>query len=358
MKLQVFALFLCFSFSALAQTDTTDEIDFSQLEYAGTQSRTFANPKIFGLSPQRFISVAWDHQFSYDMDLSVRGAYAVKEKPEMPEKYRVQQTSGIRLGLMVPVVSFNRFLWQIAGNYWESNYRTELRSASSADYSGLGKILEERDLKNLNLINTFYLPLDEKQFVIIQQQLDLSGDYRFNSLQPASSLRHSAALLWGKRPHDRKQWAIGLTRTYRAGNMNYLPVFMFNYTSINRKWGSEILFPARAAVRYSFSPRQLLLAGYETEGQTYRISALSQGDRSLEIRRSELRFRLDYQFQLYGFFWVGIQGGMRLNFSYNADELTDDRDFFRGFFGKQTYAMKNRLSPAPFVQLSLNFVSP
>lgn len=344
---------------AAGQTDTTDEIDFSQLEYAGSKTKTYANPKIFGLSPQRFVSLGYDYQLPYDAAFSLPGNYAKEEKPDQPEKYRVNQTSGIRIGVMVPVISSNRFLWQTAGNYWRSAYRMKsAREDNHPQKNGLGEYLNGRGLRNLNWINTFYLPLGEKEFILIQGQADLSGDYDFKELQPLSSLRYSGAVLWGKRPHDRKQWAVGLSRTYRVGNLNYIPVLMFNYTSESRKWGTEILFPARAHVRRTFNARNMLLFGYELEGQSYRISALSNAERSLEIRRGELRFRLDYQAQLSGFFWLGFQAGMRMNYSYDADYLEDNKEFFRGFFGKQSFAMKNTLGHTPYFQLSLNFVSP
>jgi hypothetical protein len=292
------------------------------------------------------------------MKFSKPGEYSKEENPEQPEKHRAMATGGVRIGVMIPLISSNRFLWQTAANYWRTSYRLEKEPLEIPGNANLGKVLSEKGLRNLNLINTFYIPLNDKQFVLFQGQVDLSGDYDFGKLQTLSSLRSSAALLWGKRPHDRKQWAVGLSRTYRVGNMNYIPVVMFNYTSENRKWGTEVLFPARAAVRRSFSPRSLLLMGYELEGQSYRISALSDANRSLEIRRGELRFRLDYQFQLSGFFWAGIQGGMRMNYSYDADYLDKGNEFFRGFFGNQKFAMKNTLGHTPYIQVSINFVSP
>jgi hypothetical protein len=358
MKILLTIFLLSIFFGASAQTDSTDEIDFSQLEYAGTSTKTWANPKIFGLSPQRFVSLAYDHQMPYNMAFSQKGNYSKEDNPEKPEKYRASQTGGIRAGVMVPVISSNRFLWQTACNYWRTAYVLDSVAGSNSGTTGLGKSLRTNGLRNLNWINTWFLPLNEIQFLIFQGQADLSGDYQFSSMQSLNSLRYSAAILWGKRPHDRKQWALGLSRTYRVGNLNYIPVFMFNYTSENRKWGTEILFPARAHYRRTFNPRNMLLLGYELEGQSYRIDALSDDNQSLEIRRGELRLRLDYQFQLSGFFWLGIQAGMRMNYSYDADYLKDNKEFFRGFFGKQSFAMKNDLGHTPYFQLSVNFVSP
>jgi len=352
-----FSLLFCAS-SGIAQTDSTAEDDYSQLGYAGTETKTWANPKIFGLSPQRFVSIGFDRQLPYEMGISGPGSYAKDDDPAASEKFRVQQTGGLRLGLMIPLLSTNRFLWQTAANYWRTAYRMDATEKEAPVSTTLGSVLNERGLRNLNWTNTLFIPLNEHQFVLFQGQADFSGDYGSGQRQDLSSLRYSGALMWGKRPHDRKQWAIGLARTYRVGNMNYIPVLLFNYTSESRKWGTEVLFPARAHYRRTFSPRNLLLAGYELEGQSYRIGALSNQEESLEIRRGELRFRLDYQHQLFGFIWAGVQAGIRLDYSFDADYLPDGKEFFRGFFGNQTFAFKNNLSPAPYFQMSLNFVSP
>lgn len=63
-------LYLIASASVLcAQTDTTattfsdDDEDYSQYEnlnMAGSNAKRYCNPKVFGLSPQRFISIGWD----------------------------------------------------------------------------------------------------------------------------------------------------------------------------------------------------------------------------------------------------------------------------------------------------------
>ena len=92
---------------------------------------------------------------------------------------------------------------------------------------------------------------------------------------------------------------VGLSRTYRAGELNYIPVVMYNWTATNRKWGVETLFPAKGDVRYNFNPRSMLFFGFDLEGNTYRIGnqgqALPDPLADLELRRSELRFRFKYE---------------------------------------------------------------
>jgi len=140
--------------------------------------------------------------------------------------------------------------------------------------------------------------------------------------------------------------------------MNYVPVLMYNWTAPNRKWGTEILLPARANVRYTISPRSLLLGGAELEGASYFIHGpRPAGVNSLELRRGEARLKLEYQRQLAGFVWFSVQAGFRHNWGFNVD-ATESADFFRGLGGSQRYAALNNLTGAPFLNIGVHLVSP
>jgi hypothetical protein len=222
--------------------------------------------------------------------------------------------------------------------------------------SGLAGILDENGLNNLNLTNTFFVPISEENFFIFQGLLDMSGNYGY-SLQPFNTIRWSLAAIYAKRVNERKRWGLGLARTYRVGNLNYVPVVMYDVTSADRKWGTEILFPARAHGRYNFSKDALLLFGYELEGQSYRIDQFSVGNNSYEIRRGELRPRIELQKQISGPFWVHIQAGYRIDWTFNADELSGSREFFRGFFGTQDFGMINSLDNSAYFNVGISFVT-
>jgi hypothetical protein len=358
---------LCLSILTFAQTtDSTavEEEDYDQygeVDYAdGKANKTYANARIVGTAPQRFVSVGWDWQAPYTMQLSRIGSYA-EDAVLANDPFGsgdVVSTGGLRLIANIPVISRNNFIWQLGGTYWETGYKiNNIQGDSSA--TGVMNELNQKGLRTAGLNSILYKPLNEHQFILVQASLDMSGGYDL-SLQGQTRL--SLAALWGNRPHDRLQWAVGVSRTYRVGAMNYLPIFMYNWTSVNRKWGVEALVPARGSVRYNFSVTSLLMAGFELEGQSYRINNFSDlpagQNQSLEIRRGELRPRIEYQRQLYGFFWIGAQVGYRINYIYNADYLPNGKEFFRGFTGAQPFAMLNNIGNAPYVNLTINFVSP
>jgi hypothetical protein len=195
---------------------------------------------------------------------------------------------------------------------------------------------------------------------------DYAGDWNFAKWQPITATKLSGTLIYGIKKSDRKMWGLGLTRTYRAGEVNYLPVFLLNYSSLSQKWGVEMLLPARADVRYSLSPRNILKLGVELEGASYRLNDRDNYFRNayqvgtlekLELKRSEIKLRLSWDFQLKDFYWANLTVGYRVMYRYNIDE---GKEVFRGFglVNDQAYFNTNEVASAFFVNLSVNFVSP
>ena len=359
-----FLLISTMSFYSFSQVDSTyqeEEEDYSMynnVEDVGV-IKTYCSPKIFDLSPNRFISLGYDMTGKGTLKTSSEGAFTPDGEVlnEMSSKINYH---GLRLNANIPVISLSSFVWQLGGGFNQSRFSGE-EFDSVSDHSKFVDELEQT-LTAVNINTTLFKPLGESSFLILQLMAEQNGNYNFNSSKTTpdfSNTKFSSTLLWGKRPHDRLQWGVGLSRTFRAGEMNYIPVVMYNYTSKNRKWGTEILFPARGSYRRKFNPRNILLAGYELEGTSYRLYDAQLKAKQLELRRSELRFRLDYQKQVKGFLWVGIQAGVIANYSFNVDSLekTSGKEFYRGFFGEQTYIFKNSMSPVPYINLTLNLVS-
>lgn len=343
---------------SFAQTDTTatEEEDYSiydNLEFADESAKRFASVKVSGKSPDKLITIGYDWQGAYDLDVTaINPAFQSASS-------RVKSTQGLRLGANVPVISRNDIIIQAGFNYWDVNYEFENKDQIA---DPLSFQLSENGLTTIGLTTTIYKPLNENTFLLAQLGVNMSGDYAVDELQNGRHNQYIAALLWGKKPTDYKQWAIGLSRTYRAGELNYIPVVLYNWTATNRKWGVETLFPARGDVRYNFSPRSMLFFGFDLEGSSYRIGndvdGLVEPFDDLELRRSELRFRFKYERQITGFIWLSAKAGYRSDYSFNVDRVPDGEDFFRGFFGDQEYISENELTNPLFLSFSINLVSP
>lgn len=354
-------LFVCvcvlpvsFLYAQIDSTQAEEEEDYSMyddLEFADESAKRFASVKVSGKSPDKLISVGYDFQGSYDLNAGAFGAFS--ESTE-----RVNATHGFRFGANIPVISKNSIIVQAGLDYWNTQYAFENNDVLSHP---LHQTLRENGLNSIETSVTAYKPLNETSFLLARVAGAMNGDYALGKFQPMIYNRYSVALLWGRKPADAKQWAIGVSRTYRAGEMNYLPIVLYNWTSSNRKWGVESLLPARGDVRYNFSLRSMLFVGFDLEGASYRIGndgELQEPLNDLEIRRSELRFRLKYERQLIGFIWMSAKAGYRTNYSFNVDRAEGGEDFFRGFFGDQAYIMENSLTNPLYFNFSINLVSP
>ena len=349
-------------------TDTSSsEEDYSQydnLNFADEGAKRFCSPKIEGLSPAKLISIGYDYQFGYTMKTdSLKRSYPVNSE-FLPQESKVLSSQGIRIAANIPVISNTKLVWQLGANYWEQRYTFDNPDSLK---NPLLVALNNNGLRTVGLSTTLFKPLNDKQFLLFQGSADYSGNYSIKNLMPLTYLKYSAALIWGKRTTEKKQWGIGVARTYRVGELNYIPVILFNYTDVANKWGSEILFPARAHVRRTINSRNMLFAGYELEGQSYRLwdnslpgTAVDLGRENLEIRRGEIRLRLVYEFSLKGFVWMSIQAGYRINYRFDVDRLISGKEIYRafGFASNEPYVMLNELSNPFYLNVSINLVSP
>ena len=347
----------------------TEDEDFSmydQVDFADQSARRYCSPKIEGLSSAKLISIGYDYQGGYGLGAGTFDNKA-DDKNWPQDSVNVLNSRGLRLGFNIPVIARTNLVWQMGANYWEQRYAIEgLNGEPSSSPHPLIQSLQENGLRTLGVNTTLFKPLDDRRFLLFQGSADLNGDFSLPGLMPLKYLKYSAALIYGIRPNEKKQWGLGIARTYRVGELNYIPVFLFNWTDRSNKWGSEILFPARAHVRYTFNPRNMLFGGFELEGQSYRLwdspSMMSYNLRGedLEIRRGEIRLRAMYEFSLKDFVWMSVQAGYRINYRYEVDRLVGGQEIYRAFglLSDAPYVMENQLGNPLYFQVSVNLVSP
>ena len=346
-RLQLASLLVVFSTTLFAQnSDTTVvEEDFSMYDDAelADGAKRFCTNKVLDQSPNKLISLGYDFQGAHDLSFGAWGSL-----PTLG--VRVKSAQGIRINSNFPVISRANVLLNIGVNYWETNYQIEWSESHPISAS-----LQTRGLRTTGITATFFKPLNEKRFVLIQSVFDLNGDYFLPDFQSLSYTRVSPTFVYGWKKHDRLMYGFGVSLTYRVGEPNVIPVFMYNYTAPSRKWGIESAFPARANFRRTFNTRTLAFFGYELEGQTYRMSSLKgvEGIANPELRRSELRIRMTFERSIKNFVWLSVQAGLRYPWNFSLD----DGNIFRGF-GNTPYTVENNLQNAFYFNLSVNLVSP
>ncbi len=371
----VLGIFCATTTSLQAQTETpqtpqdtltpAEEEDYSQYDnigFAAEGAKRYCSPKIEGLSPAKLISIGYDYQMGYTMKADTFRRWG-SVAPLMPDSARVLTSNGMRFGCNIPVISRTDLVWQMGANYWEQRYKFEDPSALK---NPMLTSLSENGLRTMGINTTLFKPLNDVKFLLFQGSADLSGDYQFGKFMPLKYTKYSAALIYGKRTSEKKQWGVGVARTYRVGELNYIPIIFYNSTDVANKWGTEILFPARAHVRRTINSRNMLFAGYELEGQSYRLwrsndqTGFNLRNEDVEIRRGEIRLRAVYEFSLKDFIWMSIQAGYRINYRYDVDRLGNGKEIYRAFglASDAPYVMVNQLTNPLCFNISLNLVSP
>jgi hypothetical protein len=351
MKFIVFFIFILSSTFSLAQnqldTAKTPEEDFSMyadvVEVPSDKKKTmYASQKVIGLSPTKLISVGFDFVGAHSIDVDTIGTY-------FGNHAKVSSNTGFRFAANFPVISNTKMILNLGVNYLDFKYTFD-KPVNSAH--PLVNALSTRGLRSYGVNATLYKPFNDKVFTILQFGADQNSAGKLDGFYN-KGIRLSGAAIVGKKPHDRLQYGFGVTQSYRGGALNYFPVVLYNYTFKNKKWGIEMLLPARANVRYVVNARNLLFAGFELEGNSYYMNPMIDnyrlGFKNLQLHRSEIRPRLTYEFSIYKFFWMSIQAGYRIGYKFNVDNVD---------YNAKPVIMDNTVNGSYYFNISINLVSP
>lgn len=354
---------------AQVEEDDDDDFDFSEFELAAPPSKSFCNNKVLGQIPTTLVGFNYDLQFPHD--LSVMPPIGGEEFfPEQTAEISPAQAFNFQGNF--PIVSRNNILINLNTLFHHQSY-----AFSGDDSHPLMQSLGRHGLTRSAVMGTVFKPLNDRHFILAQVGAEVNGDYVFSEAGDLiGSVRLPAAVLFGWKPHDRLMYAFGLSRTYIGGALNYVPVIYYYHTFKNQKWGVEALLPARGALRYRFNSLSVLLLGFNATGASYSLNSFDnyaqsfappqQGElpgfpdmlnsaRNVELRRSELRLGLTFQRSLVGFFWLTLDAGYRVNWSYGVDQ---GGDFLR-FFGDNTpYFLETDLRNTPYISVGISYMSP
>jgi hypothetical protein len=333
-------LFLVLYFSipllTFSQTDTTrsksEEIDFEGFGDADDRKvKTFCTQKVSYLSPTKLISIGYETQLDYHLSTTSTNTTDT----------HVNSFGGLRIGLNAPLISKSNFILNLGLTFWNTQ-----ATMQSPERSPFFQRINSMNSTGVNL--TAFKPLNDKRFLILQANSDLNGNYANLNGQVSKAITYSGTAIYGWKKDDNSMWGIGLTRTYRAGQLLHIPVILYNRT-FNQKWGIETTFPAKLNVRRNFSTTSYLMLGYELEGNTFYLGQVNAAD--VYLRRGELKPRVTFETKLVGFFWLSAQAGLRYNWrfdTYNTQNpMKDEKASFSNTLGNPLY-----------FNISLNFVSP
>ena len=343
---------------ACSQTNDTSAVAEEDYSSYGspTESVQYCTQKVRRLSPTKLLSLGyeWQNGGSYQPGPPTQGASpAIYYQPE-----KIRSVYGARFAASAPVISNTRMILNLGANYYESKFRMEKPDGNS--WVPAHNLLDD-GMRTVGVSATLFKPWNARRFSIAFVQTDWSGNYTWSTLKERfPNPTFTFAGFYGWKPNENFMWALGFTQSWRGGGIAYFPLLFLNYT-INDKWGLEILAPARAHVRYNFSVRSLLMLGYEIEGNSYQMhlsentSGQTNTYNQLELRRSELKPRLIYEQQLYGFIWLSAQVGYRVSANFNLSESRNDG---RNEYAYQAEKFGEGIGSAFYANFSINLVSP
>ena len=334
-------IFLMITVASSAQNDTTDVIDYSQFGDAEGVKR-YCTQKVLNQSPQRIISLGFESYGSFQMP-GVKTSLLSSGGPI--NDFQVNNVSAIRAQLNIPVISTNKLIWQLGASYWGSQFNIE-----SPGTNAFAKELNDNMLTTAGINTTIFKPLNEKNFLIFQASVDANGVFNSFSDINRNATTFSATAIYGWKTSEKNMIGTGIARTYRAGQLIYVPVLLWNKT-FNDRWGMELLLPARGHIRYNFSTSNMIQAGFELEGNQFAMNIPNSLSNGVYLQRGELKPRIMWDKKIGGFLWFNAQAGLRYNYRFDAMNEYDARKDSQLFFS-------SRLGNPIYFNFGLNFVSP
>jgi len=339
MRNQLIALLMLFPLLGVAQSDTTENFDYSQFGDAEGVKR-YCNQKVLNQTPTRIVSLGLERMGSFAIpDIPVSAML-----PAM-QSFTASQMIALKGQVNIPVVSNNKVIWQLGANYWSSRI-----AISDLTTNLIAKHLRNHNLTSAGINTTIFKPLNEKNFLILQASADLNGLFQEIGDINGRALTVSATAVYGWKRSEKNMIGVGVARTYRAGQIIHVPVLLWNKT-FNDKWGMELLLPARGHLRYNFSTASIVQMGFELEGNQFWMDVANSPTGTVFLQRGELKPRIMWDKKLSGFIWMNVQAGLRYNWRFDGMNVYNGKAKSERYF---TSALGNPL----YVGFSLNFVSP
>lgn len=329
---------------ASAQEDSTDVEDYSMFADE-TEVKRYATQKVLNLTPTKLISVGMEFQSNSLLPITNMSNNAVNT-------FNLRPVLMPRIAANFPVVSNDKVIVNLGGQYWGTPYSVQRMGTTVAEPGDLlpvpARNLNDNMLHSGGILASVFKPLNEKNFLIVQAGADLNAAFPAGRAISGRAITISASAIYGWKLSERNMWGLGASRTYRMGRVIHVPVLYWNKT-FNDKWGVEMVLPARGFVRRNFSAQNILLAGFELEGNQYLLPGAMNGN-DLFLQRGEIKPRLQWEKQLKNFIWLSTQAGARINGRFNFADTYNAKDADDVF--------RTTLRTALYFNISLNLVSP
>lgn len=305
---------------------------------------SYCAPQIEGLPRSKGIVAEYEQVLSYNIK-------ATSDNPNIGNSNEVKVNGHQRIQYKIKLPLMNTESMKIIMGFQYFVEQFEFEKAQNSDYS-LFRSLEDRNLRSIGLSTYLVKSFRGDNYAMLRLRGSLNGDYG-RDISPASDyVKFSITPLYGWKKSSKLSYGIGLSYGYTFGRATIIPIFAYNRT-FNERWGLEATLPASIRLRWNLSEKDLLYLTAKVAGSSYRIrfadSSVFGEYETLELQRSEVKFFLNYDREIYDFIWFGVSAGIRQNVNFRLREDPTRR---------ATTLIEGNFDPAPFVNVSLFLVPP
>ena len=312
----------------------------------------FANPSVLGMGPSKGLVVRYERMPTFGVSSSAQVVGI--------QNYAGEISKNARLSIKGYIPAWNHpHLKVIVGLSYE---REEFQFKKMPTNYELFDNIENKGLKSTAAQIAVIRPVDNVHWYLVRVKGELAGDYTSRELTRADYSRFSAEAIYGWKRSPNFSWGVGFQYGYTFGRLSLYPAVIFNRT-FNARWGVEALAPARLTLRYNANSNSIFYAGYTVDGYNYIVHlrtplARKNPDgssdinttplRTLELRETEVKFRLRWEHEVFSFLWMGAEAGYRYNYAFDAFDRTN---------ADRLKIIDSKFNGAPYASLEL-FITP
>ena len=265
------------------------------------------------------------------------------------ETNRLKNHIRSRYKLKVPIIHKDGISLLVGFNHYRE--QSDFSSIASKYYD-LFRSIDNQVLKKSELGLYFNKALNEKFYLSFKISSSFNGDYDKLINFDNRYANHRIAAIFGYKKGPDEEIGFGIYAKKGFRNTRIYPIFLYNRT-FNKKWGFHGVLPVQLRVRYSFSPKHILLTGTEYRSQDYSLDLIELNndiDQVMHMRRSEFSISSEYFHQLSKWVWMSLKGGYVYHFKTEFTRLNE-------YSAVPDGNLAVRPSAGPFIKLGL-FLSP
>jgi hypothetical protein len=236
----------------------------------------------------------------------------------------VRQNQRLDLRLRIPVI-YKSYLTAVLGlKYAMEEYHFENIGDNSFDFY---KTLEDRPLKSMGFSLDVLKPQRGNHYFLFRASGNFNGDYKLSDFSKRSLFQVTLAGLMGWKRNPNLSYAVGLGYNATFGGLSLYPVVSVNH-NFNTKWGLDIALPVSMKLRYKPNQQNYFFLSSDLSGSNYRLvlqdSTFSKYD-NLHLRRSEVRFTLNWEHEIHDWLWFNVDAGLRYNLNFSLTNSNQPR---------------------------------